>query len=234
VISSAPDPHGGTVLLARAWVIDAGPSGPTMLQWLDGHGTVQRTATLDADPTMLLVAWGSDHVLTLLRASGGLRARWYDDRGAPLTRWFDVGDLSVASMHLLLDGTVAVSDGTAWRGVFRDGVAAMDPPPGWLAARPGTRLATIRSGRGYAVLPPPSSFGPSGSDQTRFEVVSASGESCGTVAIPAPSGEPGVTHRPSALDVGQDGTLFQTEDLMGTSLGWGMHCGFRWWPALLQ
>ncbi len=237
-VSSAPDAHGGTVMLGRSFDANATPPslGPTKLEWVDSSGNVLRTATLDGDPTMLLVDWGTDHVLALLPGSGGLRARWYDGNGNPLTRWFDAGaaiDPAQASMHLLLDGTIALSDGQAWRGVFRDGVEAIDPPPGWLASRPRTRLATIRGARGYAVLPFPN--GPTTTaDQTRFEIVAASGDSCGTVTVPSPPDEPGVTHTPTALDVGQDGTLFQTETLVGTGLGMGIHGDFRWWPALLR
>ncbi len=241
-VSSAPDAHGGTVMLGRAFSTGGptpGVHGPTMLEWLDASGGVLRTVTLDDDPTMLLVDWGTDHVLTLLPGAGGLRARWYDGTGTPLTAWFDAGppiNGVTATMHLLLDGTIALGDGETWRGVFRDGVAAIDPPPGWLAARPRTRLATIRHGRAYAVLPFPGAPATSGADQTTFEIVTASGDSCGRVTIPDPPSEPGVTHDPTALDVGQDGTLFQTEALLGDGavLGSGIHGDFRWWPALLR
>jgi hypothetical protein len=137
-------------------------------------------------------------------------------------------------MHLLVDGGIAVSDGSAWRGIFRDGVARIEPPPGWLAARPGTRLATVRGGRAYAVLPMPG--GPQGGtgDQATFEIVAASGESCGTVTLPAPAAEAGVTRTPTALDVGQDGTVIQTENVGIEGPSFGIHGEFRWWPGLLR
>jgi hypothetical protein len=184
-------------MLGRAWD-SSGPTGPTRLEWVDGSGSVFRTVTLDESPTMLLIDWGTDHVLALEPGTAALRARWYDGAGTPLTPWFDasVPRPQVASMHLLLDGSIAVSDGDAWRGVFRDGVASMDPPPGWLASRPGTRLATIRSGRAYAVIAAPSGGEPA---PTSFEIVTPSGDSCGTVALPAPPDEPGVTRRPTTL-----------------------------------
>lgn len=234
-VSSAPDGHGGTVMLGRSFTLGgSSPSyGPTMLEWLDASGRVLRTATLDADPTLLLVNWGTDHVLTLIPGADGLRARWYDDAGTALTPWFDAGTaIHSASIHLMVDGTIALSDDQTWRGVFHDGVARIDPPPDWLATRPGTRLATIRSGAGYAVLPHPL-VAPDTVVRTRFEIVTASGDSCGTVSIPAPPDEPGVTHAPQALDVGNDGTLFQAELLTGSGLGLGK-CEFRWWPALLK
>jgi hypothetical protein len=186
---------------------------------------------------MLLVAFATDHVLAIVPGPADLHARWYDGTGAPLTPWFGAGpalDPTRATLHLLLDGTAALGDGGAWRGVFRDGVAGMDPAPGWLAARPATRLATIRGGRAYAVLPMPAGPQPGATDQTRFEIVTASGESCGTVALPAPPDEAGVTRTATALDVGQDGTVVQTEALTGSRLGNGIHGEFRWWPGLLR
>ncbi|HEX9051472.1 MAG TPA: hypothetical protein VF841_13155 [Anaeromyxobacter sp.] len=237
VVNSAPDGHGGTVAIAASSA-PATPDAPA-LEWFDASGTLLRTAPLDDHPTMLLVAFGTDHVLAITTVPGDVRARWYDGSGTPITAWFDAGptaDATPASLHLLLDGTIALSDGSAWRGIFRDGVAAMDPAPGWLASRPATRLATIRGGRAYAVLPMPSAPQPgaAAADQTRFEIVAASGASCGTVTLPAPAGEPGVTRTPTALDVGQDGTVLQTESLTGDRLGSGIHGEFRWWPGLLR
>lgn len=231
-VASAPDAHGGTVMLGRSWDPNAGPTGPTRLEWIDGSGTLLRTATLDASPTMLLVDWGTDHVLTLEPGTGALRARWYDASGVPLTPGFDAAGFDVGSLHLLLDGSIAISDGQAWRGVFRDGTASMDPPPDWLASRPATRLATIRGGRGYAVLPVPGGQ----AAPTSLEIVAPTGESCGTVALPPPAQETGVTRSATALDVGEDGTVIQVEDLQGDGavLGPGIHCEFRWWPALLR
>jgi hypothetical protein len=236
VVASAPDGQGGTVALGRQFIV-SGPgasSGPTKLEWIDASGAVTRTVTLDADPIELIVNWSTGHVLTLHPVSGGstLRARWWDGAGAPLTPWFDAGAASVAEwLHLLVDGSVAFTDGTTWRGVFRDGVAAVDPPPAWLAARPGTRLATIRGGRGYALLPREKYLG-NPDDQTKFEIVAATGESCGTVTLPDPPPDPDRTFELTALGVGQDGTLFQTEEV-AQRLG-GHWCGYRTWHGLLQ
>jgi hypothetical protein len=211
--------------------------GPSKLEWLDPTGIVLRTATLDDDPTMLLVDWNTDHVLTLLPGADRLRARWHDGAGAPLTPWFDAGptiDPRGATMHLLLDGAIALGDGQGWRGIFRDGAAQVDPPPGWLAARPGTRLATVRHGRGYAVLPMRYGTNATTGDATSFELVTASGEGCGRVSLPPPPAEPGVTRTATGLDVGQDGTVIQVGSRTGPDLGMGMHGDFRWWPALLR
>jgi hypothetical protein len=233
ILSSAPDGQGGSVALGQTWA--SGNVGPTQLEWLDAHAGLVRSVTLDQDGGLLLSSWGTGHVL-VLGGRAPVRARWYDAQGEPLTPWFDaVPSLDTPTLHLLVDGSIAIGDLAGWRGVFRDGVASMDPPPAWLAARPFTRLATIRGGRGYAVLP--LDFHPPGvpwQDETKVEILSASGESCGTIATPAAPGEAGVTRQPSSLGVGQDGTLFEMDDLSGPGLSGGRACEFRWWPAALR
>jgi hypothetical protein len=236
-VTSAPDGQGGTVLIAHTFDPNATPSvGPALLESVDASGAVTRSVTLDDSPGLVLVSRDTGDVLAIVTGQGTSRARWFDGAGRALTPWFEVGatlDASRCSLHQLVDGTVALSDGQTWRFLFRDGVASADPVPGWLAARPGTRLATIRQARGYAVLPPPQDTG-GNPDETTFEVVTATGESCGSVNLPAPPTPSGVAKVPTRLDVGQDGTLIQTEVLEGQSLGSGVHCGFRWWPALLR
>lgn len=237
VLYSAPDGQGGSVVLARPEAPGpAGPVvGPTRLEWLDARGGLVRSATLDQDAALLLSSWGTGHVL-VLGGRAPVRARWYDAQGAPLGPWFDaVPAIDAPSLHLLVDGSIALGDVQGWRGVFRDGVASMDAPPAWLAARPFTRLATIRGGRGYAALPwdwsPP---GVPAQGQTKVEIVAASGESCGTVATPPAAAEAGVTREATALGVGQDGTLFEMDHLSGAGLPGGRACEFRWWPAALR
>jgi hypothetical protein len=235
VLSSAPDGQGGSIALAQA--VAPGPTGPivgpTTLQWLDAYGGLVRAATIDPGATMLLSSWGTGHVLVL--GGSPLRARWYDGQGAPLTPPFDaVPSVELATLHLLVDGSIALGDAAGWRGVFRDGVGAMDPPPAWLAARPRTRLATIRSGGGYAVLPYDYLPGGPAADRTTFEIVTATGESCGTVKPPAAPAEAGVTRTTTGIDVGQDGTVFEKDELARTTSSSGNDCEFRWWAALLR
>ena len=54
------------------------------------------------------------------------------------------------------------------------------PAPGWLQARPNTRLHMVHGGSGYAVLPVP---GTSGDCSQSVEVVAPSGTSCGTASL---------------------------------------------------
>jgi hypothetical protein len=223
---SAPDGNGGTVLASVA-------PNASALQWVDASGAVTRSVPLDASPGIVAVAWGTGHVLAIV-TGGSARARWFDGAGAPLTPWFDVGTSATGtSVHLLIDGRVALSDGGTWNVVLADGVDHSDAVPAWLGTRPGTRLATIRGARGYAVLPLEGH-----GDPTRVEILTPAGDSCGTVALPpAAALPPGVDATPTRLDVGQDGTVLQTVMLGGTgsvALGSGVHCEFRWWPGLLR
>jgi hypothetical protein len=154
--------------------------------------------------------------------------------GAPLTPWFGVAAPipgNSAALRVFVHGRVALGDGRTWLASFRDGVTGADAAPDWLASRPNTRLATIRQGRAYAVLP----LDQPGLDQTRFEIVTAAGESCGLVAIPPPPPAAGLTRTPRRVDVGQDGTLFQQEQVIEEDPNsFGIHCMFQWWPSLLQ
>lgn len=231
-VSSAPDRNGGSLLLER--VFDASnPAttlGPTQLQWIDASGQITRAVTLDRDAQLVLSNWATGHAVVVMPGSPG-SARWFDESGLALTPWFDVGDVSdqAMSLHLLLDGTVAIRSGERWEVALPDGAASPGTVPAWLGSRPSTRLATIRQGRAYAVLPATSA-----PDATRFEIVAASGQSCGSFSIPPAAVLPGEARSPRRLDVGYDGTLLQTSGLTLTPPGFGIHCAFRWWPKLLQ
>jgi hypothetical protein len=220
-IASAPDGQGGSVLLARQWEEGVGPVGPTSLLWIDPEDRVTRSVVLDEPADRALVNWGTGHVL-LLRLGEPGRARWLDGAAAALTPWFSVpAAVTAESMHLLVDGTVVVRDGADWNVALRDGAAGTVPVPGWLTARPGTRIATVRGSRAYAVL---------GSDPARVELVAASGERCGDVGVPAPATS--AENRPDRLDVGQDGTLFQRFTFLQSDFG--IHCGYQWWTGALH
>jgi hypothetical protein len=231
-VTTAPDRSGGSLLLARAF--DPGnelaPPGPTKLEWVDAAGRLVRAATLDRDAELVISNWLTGHVVVVVPGSPG-SARWFDESGSPLTAWFDVGDVSRrTSLHLLVDGTIVIATDGRWAIALADGIASAGAVPAWLASRPSTRLATIRGGRGYAVLP----TGGTSSDGTSFEIVTASGESCGSFPLPAVEEAPGVAKRPRRLDVGEDGTLLQLSSVILTPNPFGIHCAFRWWPGLLR
>jgi hypothetical protein len=238
--SSAPDGQGGSVLLAQDWqrtVQTGGRShapqyvpiiGPMLLEWVDAAGGVTRSATIGGDPRLVLVNPGTGHVVTISLGAAA-PARWFDATGQPLTPWFTAGDVVGASIHLLVDGTVVVRDAGRWDVALQDGVSNPVAVPDWLAARPFTRLATVRGGRGYAVLPDGT-----GADASQFEIVTASGQSCGTFAVPAPTVTATDSRTPRRLDVGPDGTLLQQLSRTVVPNPGGVQCAFRWWPALLR
>jgi hypothetical protein len=237
-IASAPDGRGGSAVLERTRDA-AGHSGPVKLSRVDDRGVYGASATLDdPDASMLIVNWDTGHALVLTNAPSATRGRWFDAGGAALTDWFAVaGPLrrdGGAMLRLLLDGRVALYDGQRWAALLADGQARVDAVPGWLADRPGTRLAAIRAGRGYAVLPNPPPGGRASWDA--FEVVAADGTSCGTVQVPASHPADGSARGPAWLGFGEDGTLLQISDATGAALGppGTFHCALRWWPALMR
>jgi len=231
-VSSAPDRQGGSMLLARVFDPSgvATPLGPTLLEWVDASGQITRAVTLDRDPSLVLSNWATGHAVVVVPGSPG-SARWFDEGGSAITPWFDIGSVSTRSMslHVLLDGTVVIRNEGQWQLALPDGAASVGTVPGWLASRELTRLATIRQGRAYAVLP-----GGSSSDATRFEIIAGSGQSCGFFSIPPAAVRPGEAQSPRRLDVGQDGTLLQTSSVVLTPDPGGIHCAFRWWPELLR
>jgi hypothetical protein len=229
--ATAADGKGGSVVLASTFDDSSTtPLGPPLLEWVDASGAVTQSVTLDDNPSLVVVNWATGHVVAVVTGSPG-RARWFDGAGAPLTPWFGVGaKVTGTSLHSLSDGTVVLSDGSAWTVALSDGVAHAVAVPGWLASRPGTRLATVRSGRGFAVLP---FAAPAGGDQTKLEIVANDGTSCGTVTIPAVPPTATESENPQRLDIGWDGTLFQMSN-RSVANDPQVHCSFRWWAGLLK
>jgi hypothetical protein len=239
-VSSAPDGQGGSVLLAQTFqrsLSSGGRShapqyvpiiGPMLLERVDAAGAITRSVEIGGNPRFVLVNPATGHVVAV-GAGAAAPARWFDATGQPLTPWFTAGNVAGTSMHLLLDGTAVLSDDGRWDVALQDGVSNPVAVPDWLATRPFTRLATIRGGRGYAVLPMDATT----ADVTYFEIVTASGQSCGTFAVPAPTAGATESINPRRLDVGQDGTLLQQLSKSAPSTG-GVQCMFRWWPALLR
>jgi hypothetical protein len=235
---SAPDGRGGSVIGAGA----TNGSGTIHLAWVNAAGAVTRDVTIDRSPALLLVQWGTGHVLVVATAGTfptftTANARWFDGTGHPLTPWFTTHTVvdtlfGRPALHLLRDGRIALSANGVWTVAIHDGTTVVDHAPAWLASRPGTRLATIPGG--YAVL----TDGPgAGSSATapKLEVLDANGHSCGVVTPPpGPSPLPTATRTTFAYFVGQDGTLIENSTLGGNTdaLGIGIHCFFRWWPRL--
>ncbi len=228
--ASAPDGHGGSVVVGA----DASENGQQHLEWIDSRGTVQRDVLLDREGDRVVVSWSSGHVLVLSNATvtdPGM-ARWFGADGKPLTPWFQAHAGRAAMLRLLLDGRPVASDGTAWVAAYRDAETTVDAPPSWLASRPGTRLASLPSGRGYAILSGngPDDFPLAGS----VEIVTSDGQSCGTLHPPPGATPDGGTRSAFAYWVGQDGTLVEGSIFRDPAIAMGLECGFRWWPGMFR
>jgi hypothetical protein len=229
--SIAPLPDGSSIAVVSPPAAASPPANPSLV-WVDAAGQVTRTVALDDDVYRVIVNWPTGHLFAFVGGTSSRRThgRWYDGAGSPLTSWFDIpiskGDGGY--QRLLADGVVALgTPGQPWSAAVRDGVTGTEPVPGWLAARPGTRLVTIRGGRGYAVLP--------NSGTGSFEIVATTGDSCGTVTVPQPSSDTSVAvFPPPRLDVGWDGTVFQSFMIQAAGSTSPGRCVFRWWTALLE
>ena len=103
------------------------------------------------------------------------------------------------------------------------------PAPGWLQARPNTRLHMVHGGSGYAVLPVP---GTSGDCSQSVEVVAPSGTSCGTASFSAGSGNCDMKD----IVVGYDGTVMQTFPDAKEKQCWfgACTCTWQWWPGFFR
>jgi hypothetical protein len=64
--------------------------------------------------------------------------------------------------------------------------------------------------------------------------VAADGTVCGSVVVPKSTPAAGTSRQPTRLDVGQDGTLLQVENVTGDRLAFGLHCALRWWGAAVR
>ncbi|HEX7624690.1 MAG TPA: hypothetical protein VF400_14030 [Anaeromyxobacteraceae bacterium] len=232
-VSTAPTVDDGSVVLDFDFTPGNPPTlGPTNIEWFNSIGISLRSVAAGGIPDMVLQAFGTRHVLTLQTPASPWRARWYDENGVPLTDSFPVPGTPHAGIDpwfkLLLDGRVAINDGATWAAVLPDGQAHNDPVPDWLSSRPNTRIATIRQGSGYAVMP--LLF----SGSSKFEILTPDGSSCGAFNTPAPSPPNGETWGPESLNVGYDGTLLEVDNAHGGDLDVSIHCVYRWWPALLK
>jgi hypothetical protein len=213
---------GGSVLLTLS-----GPLfSPTYrVEKVDVGGHRTGGAALDRVASDLAAA-ADGHMLVL---AGG-EARWFDASLAPLTEWFPLGftaptaPFSRTVLLPLVGGDVALRDGATWKALFRNGAAAVSPPPDWLVSRPGTEVVVVRGGRMNALVGAPTEGYAGGG--TNVEFLTPAGLSCGSISLPA---GPGAVQ----VDVGADGTAFTFA--VGTSATPDHQlCTYRWWPALLR
>jgi len=111
----------------------------------------------------------------LVRGGGeGFIGRWFDANAQPLTGWFDAGvpDGALWLLRPLIGGGAALRAGDNWIATFESGKAGKNPVPAAFAKSHNLVLAA--GGKAYALLPDPGI-----SDSV--DVVSASGQSCGSI-----------------------------------------------------
>ena len=122
-----------------------------------------------------------------------------------------------------------IGAGGKWVAQIDSLATSTGPAPGWLQARPNTRLHMVHGGSGYAVLPVP---GTSGDCSQSVEVVAPSGTSCGTASFSAGSGNCDMKD----IVVGYDGTVMQTFPDAKEKQCWfgACTCTWQWWPGFFR
>jgi hypothetical protein len=176
--------------------------------------------------------------------AGSIAAQWFDRDGSALTRafqlipefrpgpstWFETsaiaGGLAIRRMD---QDTPSALKKSEWVLVLRSGSRRPDPAPEWLRSRPNTDLALLADGR-YATLPWGTDVSPCAQ---AVEILSSSGESCGTLTMEVDSRR----CRTRDLRRGLDGTLLQMlpADREDSPVGQPLvhSCTLRFWPGAL-
>jgi hypothetical protein len=137
---------------------------------------VPRAAAEDASGAVLAITGSGNEV-------GGF---WVDLAKGTAGQAFASGTGSIVRARPLLSGGVAIAIDGRWTGVAQPGEAAVRAAPAWLD--PAADFAPARSGKAYAVLP---------KTGNGVGIVSAQGNTCGSIAFPGVSG----------VSIGSDGTV---------------------------
>jgi hypothetical protein len=176
--------------------------------------------------------------------SGSISAEWF---GALDGRSFSGGAFTLLDSFVpgpntwfetapLIDGGVAVrrvdqqNDGTGrpyttsqWLVTVALGATRANAAPQWLATRPNTNMAMIRSGKAYAMLP---LGAPAAVCVQMIDLVAPDGMQCGSFNLGLESGQ----CRTEDVTLAADGTPIQLrsrESFPGS-------CAYRWWPSALR
>jgi hypothetical protein len=198
-LSSAPAASRIFVGERSILAVRAAQQGSDVLLTAQGYATTG-APLLDAQPVATLTgassgslmlggaatAGGSTLLIWQIYGQSGASARWLAADGtAPGAAFALQGWTSgIPDAAALADGGVALSTGTAWRGVVAAGAASETPAPQWLASRGPVQLFP----GGRAML-----FG--------IEVLAPDGTRCGTLDLGAP-----------VLGIGNSGTVVTARD----------------------
>ncbi|TMA89921.1 MAG: hypothetical protein E6J63_09735 [Deltaproteobacteria bacterium] len=220
-VQVASDPAGGTAVV-RSYK-DAADLWHTLYRRYGKTGEAETgEVSLGMDHLAAGVAVNlAGHVLVLaqdMKASGSNpEGKWLSCDGTALTDWFEIPSMPIDGAEFLVDGSAVTSYWDKRNGQFADLQTTASPLPEWLAERGNNRLAVIRGGKGYG------SWGPYSKCGTALEVLTASGQSCGCIAVPGLT-PPGVG---SSASIGRDGSLIVPRRSDGP-------CTYDLYPQLLR
>jgi len=218
------DPAGGTVTVAQVWD-GAGNQWNTIYKRYDQRGTELTSVILDHQAATMVgigVALSGNVLLIEATATAGeWTAQWMTRDGALIGSSFPISGQRFPALRPLTDGSVLVgfwsvasSVDVQWSYRIADGATATTPAPGWITERAGSEFWPIRSGRGYAVA------GGVACGPGVLEIVTAEGESCGCMPIPAAG---------RSTSVGRDGSLIVPAGKVNTTT-----CRFDLYPHLFR
>ena len=240
----ANDPTGG-MIHARYDPPNGGYGEPVtvLLDAIDPSGGIRWTQPLPDKSQPGPVMVGVDrqgNVLALWRSEqrygkGTWAGQWFDHAGTPgpVFQAFSGGVSPSEFQERVGDGLLVTgytADGIWWAGQFDAGARSMSPPPAWFAARPGKSLHMVHGGKGYAVLPRPED---SASCEQRIEVISPSGQVCGSATFSLGGG----ACKTGTIVVGYDGTVVQQGPRERETCSANDHictCAYRYWPAFFR
>jgi hypothetical protein len=123
--------------------------------------------------------------------------------------------------------------GGRWLGTFEPRATSLTPVPRWLAVRSPTNMHMVHGGKGYAFIP---MYGvASASCEQTIEVVSRSGQSCGSATFAVGGGSCST----SSIVVGYDGTVVQQlprerEEATCRFNDHECNCTYRYWPRFFR
>jgi hypothetical protein len=241
----ANDPTGGIIRGHFVGRPAEGSNATFLIDAIDASGSVRWSRPLGrqlkASFNSILGVDRKGNVLVLWIGDGqsdSWAGEWFDHAGNPGPVFEAPPSRSVNTFDALYervgDGlflSAFVSGNRVWLGQFDPLATAMTPPPAWLAARPGTTLHMVHGGAGYAMLPPERQQ--SATCDQQIEVVSPSGQSCGTATFSS-GGNACTTGR---IGVGYDGTVVQQGPPEHESCRANDHictCTYRYWPGFFR
>lgn len=242
----ANDPTGGMI---HARLASRSTPYTVLLDAIDASGNVRWTRSLpETFPTTLeirQVLVGVDrqgNVLALWKTStgrfgaGAWAAQWFDHGGNPGPEFQAVSGAAFPTSLWERVGSGLFLLGfpggrRAWLGQFEPLATSLSAAPSWLAAQPDVTLHMVHGGTGYARLP---LSDVRGACVQNVEVISPSGQSCGTASFAVDGG----SCLTSNISVGYDGTVIQQlpreREAPCTAAGHQCDCTYRFWPGFFR